>query len=77
MHRYAQKAQPLNKLISGENAKKKHKQVEWDQQQQDAFETLKKACTDTPILAYADYKKPFWVNTDTSEKGLGSVLYQK
>ena len=29
------------------------------------------------VLAYADYKKPFRVNTDASERGLGSVLYQK
>ena len=29
IHKYAQMAQPLNKLISGENATKKHKKVEW------------------------------------------------
>ena len=29
------------------------------------------------MLAYADYKKPFRLNTDASEKGLGSVLYQQ
>ena len=28
------------------------------------------------ILAYADYKKPFRLNTDASEKGLGVILYQ-
>ena len=37
---------------------------------------MKEACTDTPILAYADYKKPFRLNTDASEKELGAVLYQ-
>ena len=29
------------------------------------------------MLAYADYKKSFWLNTDASELGLGSVLYQQ
>ena len=44
--------------------------------QERSFTQLKNACTKTPVLAYADYKKPFRLNTDASEKGLGSVLYQ-
>ena len=77
VYKYAQKAQPLNKLISGKNAKKKHRKIEWGPEQQTVFEELKEAYTKTPILGYADYKKPFQVNTDASEKGLGAVLYQK
>ena len=50
--------------------------MEWTDECQEAFEKLKQACTDTPILAYADYKKPFRLNTDASKKGLGGVLYQ-
>ena len=45
--------------------------------QEQSFCELKDACTKTPVLAYADYKKPFRVNTDASERGLGSVLYQQ
>ena len=37
---------------------------------------VKKLCTEAPILAYADYTKTFKVHTDTSEEGLGAVLYQ-
>ena len=76
VYKYAQKAKPLNKLISGDNAKKKHRKVEWTDECQEAFKKLKDACTDTPILAYADYKRPFRINTNASEKGLGTVLYQ-
>ena len=77
VYKYAQIARPLNKLISGENAKKKHRKVEWGDDQEKSFKELKDACTKTPVLAYADYKKSFRLNTDASELGLGSVLYQQ
>ena len=38
---------------------------------------MKETCINTPILAYANYKKPFRLNTDASERGLGAVLYQQ
>ena len=37
VYKYAQIARPLNKLISGENAKKKRKKVEWGNEQEQAF----------------------------------------
>ena len=77
IYKYAQKAKPLNKLISGENAKKKHSKVDWTDECQTAFKLLKETCTNTPVLAYANYKKPFHLNTDASERGLGAVLYQQ
>ena len=77
IYKYAQKAKPLNKLISGDNVKKKHSKVDWTDECQTTFDLLKETCTNTPILAYADYKKPFRLNTDASERGLGAVLYQQ
>ena len=41
------------------------------------FEALKKLCSECPVLAYADYSKPFVLHTDASTLGLGAVLYQK
>ena len=38
---------------------------------------MKELCTRTPILAYADYKKPFQLQTDASGLSLGAALYQK
>ena len=41
IHKYAQIAQPLNKLISDDNATKKNKKVEWDERCEEAFLKLK------------------------------------
>ena len=51
--------------------------VEWTEECQIAFEKLKELCTSTPILVYADYKRPFQLQTDANDLGLGRVLYQK
>ena len=77
VYKYAHVARPLNSLIAGENAKKKRQKVTWNDECEQAFQKLKEICTNTPILAYADYKKPFRLNTDASTSGLGAVLYQK
>ena len=77
MFRYSQIAKPLNGLISGENAKKKKAPVNWQSCHQEAFNQLKRLCSEAPILAYADYTKPFRVYTDASEIGLGAVISQK
>ena len=37
-----------------------------------AFDKLKDLCTSTPILAYANYRKPFQLQTDASDLGLGA-----
>ena len=64
-------------MVSGENANKKKALVEWNDECQEAFNRLKQLCSQTPILAYANYKKPFKLHTDASKNGLGAVLYQR
>ena len=48
---YAKVAQPLNALISGNNANHKKSLVKWNPECQQAFDQLKDLCTKTPILA--------------------------
>ena len=50
---------------------------EWTAECQQALEQLKQLCSQTPILAYANYKKPFMLHTNTSENGLGAAVYHK
>ena len=43
----------------------------------EAFEALKQACMNSPVLAFANYTKDFLPETDASKEGLGAVLSQK
>ncbi len=84
---FSQIAKPLSELLGGtpkgrKGKSKKQKQVSappwvWEQRQEDAFVKLKECLTSPPILAYADYEKPFTLHTDASGEGLGAVLYQE
>ena len=42
-----------------------------------AFEELKLRCMTVPVLVFADFKKPFRLETDTSKEGLGAILLQE
>ena len=71
-----QMAWPLHKLASGKNAGKKKAAIKWDSRCQQAFDDLKRLCTTSSILAYADFTKLFKLHTDACGTGLGAVLYQ-
>ena len=48
----------------------------WNSECQTAFDVLKTKLTHPPILGFADYSKPFIVETDASHVGRGAVLSQ-
>ena len=74
---YAKIARSLTDLISGENADKKKAPVVWTSVCQEAFDQLKKLCTEAPVLAYPDFTKPSKLYIDACDKGLGAILYQE
>ena len=49
---------------------------DWTERQQISYDTLKEKLIKPPVLAYADYSKPYKIHTDASTTGLGAVLYQ-
>ena len=76
---FSKVAKPLNQLLQnleGSPSQKKKFKVQWGPEQQEAFEALQRLCTESPVLAYADFKAPFILHTDASGEGLGAVSYQ-
>ena len=51
--------QPLHEHLSGEGASKKNKQVALTEEVLSAFEMFKEACLKAPMLAFANFNKPF------------------
>ena len=74
---YTRIAKPLNDLLQGENSKLKSHPVGLPPDALAAFQELKMKCLTAPVLAFADFKKPFLLETDASIEGLGVVLSQK
>ena len=84
---FAKIAKPLHDLVGALNSTTNHvagskgkKPVpigeHWSQDCDEAFSSLKKALTSTPLLGFPDFDLPFILETDASYEGLGAVLYQ-
>lgn len=78
---FAKLAGPLHDLVSegSKNTKRKTTNVSslWGPKHQEAFESLKRALTTAPVLGYADFTKPFILETDASHDGLSAILSQE
>ena len=51
--------------------------VQWDDECEQAFTTLKLKLCDKPVLIMANMAEPFTLRTDASNRGLGAVLLQE
>jgi hypothetical protein len=63
-------AAPLNRLL------KKGIRWEWTPEQDAAFDTLKNRLSAAPVLACPNFGKPFVLQTDAADTGLGVALTQ-
>ena len=68
---YSARVAPLTDIL------KKSKAWTWDEKCQQAFEDLKKAIKEEPMLALPDHTKVFEVHTDASDFAIGGVLMQE
>ena len=74
---YAKIAKPLQDLISDDNSKLKKEEVLLTPEAIEAFQQFKVKCITAPVLAFADFTKPFLLDTDASGDGIGAVLQRK
>ena len=65
---------PLTALIG---KKKGRDPIDWNDSAGEAFSKLKDALMNSPLMACPDFSKPFILQCDASQVGLGSVLAQE
>ncbi|KAF8751589.1 hypothetical protein RHS01_08361 [Rhizoctonia solani] len=64
-------ARPLHNLV------KKDTPWKWEEREQEAFQGLKDAITNAPVLCHANPSKPYFLETNASGAALGSILSQR
>jgi hypothetical protein len=67
---YAMISKPLTQLL------KKGIQFQWTPKSQRAFDVLKQALVQAPVLSVPNFNEPFTLETDVSDQGIGAVLMQ-
>jgi predicted aspartyl protease len=65
---YSKTAGPLFELI------KKDVVFIWDQERQSAFDDLKRALVQAPVLVRPNFREPFCLDVDWSTRGVGAIL---
>ena len=86
---YSKIARPLHSLTAGATKKRGKKrsscnlevggpfEERWTHECAEAFDKLKEALSTPPVLMFADLQKPFVLQLDASQDGLGAVLCQE
>lgn len=70
IHNFSKISAPLTQLL------KKDQKWQWGPSQDAAFNSLKESLTSAPILSCPDFNRPFVVQVDASDQGLGASLTQ-
>ncbi|GFS50234.1 retrovirus-related Pol polyprotein from transposon 412 [Trichonephila clavipes] len=68
---FAKRALPLTNLLREDTP------FEWTSETQEAFDDIKKAILNPPVLALPDPNAELQITTDASSRGIGAVLEQK
>ena len=70
---YASMAAPLTDLTR----KSLPTKIQWNDECEQAFQQLKKQLCSAPVLHSPDFDKPFLLQTDASDRGVGAILSQE
>ena len=68
---FAHIARPLHRLTE------RTASFVWTDECQDTFNQLRQCLCSAPVLAYPDFSRPFILDTDASDVGIGAVLSQE
>ena len=74
---HSTRVQPLQDLVEGYTKQKARHKVEWTDECQKAFEDIRQAIDECPLLWFIDDHSPIFLQTDASDYGIGAYLYQK
>ena len=82
--RFADVTRPLNKMLasgkkaktSGKEAQGKNKPAIWDEECIAAFDEIKSAIEQCPLLHFLREDAPIYLNTDASDYGVGAHMFQ-
>ncbi|XP_063962087.1 uncharacterized protein LOC135155782 [Lytechinus pictus] len=72
-------AAPLHALTGSSQKGKKREQAtfKWDDEEETAFQELKRTLTTAPVLAHPRFDRNFIIEVDASTRGLGACLLQE
>ena len=74
---HSTRVQPLQDLVEGYTKQKARQRVTWTDACQKAFEDIRQAIDECPLLWFVDDFSPIFLQTDASDYGIGAYLYQK
>lgn len=73
IHNFSTLVAPINDLLKG---RRKKQSIQWTPEAESAFVKIKQALISAPILRSPDFTKPFTIQCDASNTGVGGVLTQ-
>ena len=76
IRKYSKKATPLSNLLKGMQKGRKPGDVPWTAEEEAAFQELKAAFLNAPLLRHFDPRLPIRVETDASFFAMGGILSQ-
>ena len=70
------RVQPLQDLVEGYTKQKARVRISWTEECNLAFEDIRQAIDECPLLWFVDDISPIFLQTDASDYGIGAYLYQ-